>query len=114
MRESLALMLKKLPVEVLALAENGKEAVQLCKELKPDLVFLDVVMSGMSGIEVLSSIRKQLPDTRIIMLTSIAARDTVIKSKELGADAYILKPYDSNLLRRHVNSVFKVINGGAS
>jgi two-component system chemotaxis response regulator CheY len=93
-REALALILESALVNVVGQAGNGQQAIALCAELQPDLVFLDVVMPGMSGMEVLESIRGTSPEAKIVMVTSISERKTVLQSRDLGAYDYVLKPFE--------------------
>jgi DNA-binding response OmpR family regulator len=81
-------------VEVLS-AENGIEAVEIIKELCPDLVLLDVMMPKMDGFEVSVIVRKQLKmsNVRIVMLTSKGQEQDKQKAIEAGADGYITKPF---------------------
>ncbi len=76
-------------------AKNGQEALDLANAHKPDLVMLDVVMPALSGFEVCARM-KQSPATRdivVVMLTGRNSPDEVSKAFELGADAYITKPF---------------------
>ena len=105
MRETVALLLEPMPVTVVGKAGDGNEALGMCRELQPDLVFLDVVMPGMSGIEVLERIKAILPEVTIVMLTSMSERNTVVRSKQLGACDYILKPVAADDLKSKVDRV---------
>lgn len=80
-----------LNIEVIAEAQNGIEAIDLCNSLNPDIALLDINMPMMNGLEVLEKIRATNPETCIIMLTSIADIDSISKAIELGATNYILK-----------------------
>jgi len=76
-------------------AENGKQAVEMYKQLKPDLVFLDIVMPGMNGIETLKAIKKMDPNAKVIMCTAIGQEKIVKTAIKLGADGYIVKPFQA-------------------
>jgi two-component system response regulator (stage 0 sporulation protein A) len=91
-------------VDVVDVARNGKEGLQKINELQPELVVLDLVMPGMDGIFVLEILSKS-SDTKkpMIIITSALGKDaTVIKAMELGADYYIMKPFDYPTLRRRI------------
>jgi len=93
-REALALILKSASIHVVGQAKDGTQAIALCAALHPDLLFLDVIMPGLSGLEVLESIKGTSPGVKIVMVTSISDRKTVLQSKKMGAYDYILKPFD--------------------
>ena len=82
-------------VELLT-ATNGKEALDIIKTEKPDLVFLDVMMPEMNGFEVCSAAKNELAieDIYIIMLTAKGQEFDKAKGKEAGADLYMTKPFD--------------------
>ncbi len=72
-------------------AANGDEALARYAEESPDLVLLDVNLPGMGGLQILEMILAQNPDARVVMLTSLANRQTVEESLRLGAVGYIRK-----------------------
>lgn len=74
-------------------ATNGVDALRLVKKERPHIVVLDILMEGMTGIDVLREIKKSYPKIRVIMLTALEDENTRNKCKELGASAYITKPY---------------------
>jgi two-component system response regulator (stage 0 sporulation protein F) len=77
-------------------ATSGKQALELVKKEEPNIVVLDIVMEGMTGIDVLREIKKMNPKIRVIMLTALEDARTRNICKELGASAYITKPYNFN------------------
>lgn len=82
------------------LAADGVYGMKLFDEQKPDLVLLDIKMSGPNGYQVLESIRQQ-SNVPVIMVTGIRQADTVTKTLNLGADDFIMKPFKpSELLAR--------------
>ena len=76
---------------VVGQANNGYRAVEMCLQLKPDLVLMDIGLPQMDGIEATKKIKISLPDTRIIMLTSHNSSTETIAALASGADAYCLK-----------------------
>lgn len=82
-------------VEILT-ASNGEEALEIIKEQKPDLVFLDVMMPKMNGFEVCKTVKNDLvmQDIYIIMLTAKGQEFDKQKGNEVGADLYMTKPFD--------------------
>ncbi|MBC8457358.1 MAG: sigma-54-dependent Fis family transcriptional regulator [Deltaproteobacteria bacterium] len=74
-------------------AANGEDAIQLIKAKDIDMVFLDVRMPGMNGLEVLKHIRKPKPELRVVMISAFGNTDTVVQAMRLGAYNFIDKPF---------------------
>ena len=72
---------------------NGQEAIEAIKKVKPDIVFLDIVMKGMSGLEVLKHIKNVDKNIKVIMLTIHEEKEVSDQAKKIGADEYITKPF---------------------
>ncbi len=90
--------LKSLDVEFFQ-AENGDVAVDLYKEVSPDLVFLDVIMPVKNGIVALQEIKEVNPDAVVIVVTSVGQEEMIDKAKELGAADFIPKPFKPDQLK---------------
>jgi len=75
-------------------AANGKEALYKVSLEEAQVVLLDIKMPGMSGMEVLSKLSADSPDTCAIMVTSVVDTETAVEAMKLGAYDYILKPFD--------------------
>jgi serine phosphatase RsbU (regulator of sigma subunit) len=75
-------------------AESGEEGINKLREVHPDLVFLDVAMSGMTGIDVLDFIRSQRLDVAVILTTAYSSEQVAIAALRHGADDYLRKPFD--------------------
>lgn len=100
-REELKSMLKSHPqIEVIEEAKNGKEGVELIKELQPDLIFLDVNMPGLSGFDLL----KQLDEIPLVVFIT-AYDEFAIKAFEVDALDYILKPIDPIRLTETIKKI---------
>jgi len=78
-------------VEVVGEAGNGREAVKLIKQLKPDVVLMDVAMSQMNGIEATERINKADKDVRVIILSMHSNEEYVLQAIQAGASGYLLK-----------------------
>ena len=76
-------------------AGDGRECLQTAPTVDPTLVLLDVNMPAMTGWEVLPWLRRKLPDTQIVMLSSLSADGLEQRALWMGADAYITKPIDA-------------------
>ena len=86
-------------------AENGEEAVEKYKELASTIVFLDITMSDMDGIEVVKKIIKIDPEATIVMHTSSSDEEDVRICLEAGAKAYLLKPPNPEKIAEVVEKV---------
>ncbi len=79
-------------------AQDGENALDKIRELRPQLVLLDMIMPGMHGIEVLQEIKKIDPKIGVIMVTVVTNETQAKKAIQLGAYDYITKPVDLNYL----------------
>jgi len=73
-------------------ALNGREGIEAVKNKKPSLVFLDVKMPGMSGLDVLAELKKENINVKVILLTGLAEGEQIDKAKELGISGVLTKP----------------------
>ena len=83
-------------------ARTSDEGLKLVSLSRPDLVLLDILMPGLNGIEVLKRIRSITPTTKVIMVTGNADLPLAREALELGAVAYVDKPFDLAYLKRVV------------
>jgi DNA-binding NarL/FixJ family response regulator len=90
---------------VIAEAGNGQEAFDKARAHRPDIVLMDVRMDGMDGIEACREIRNELPDTKVLMLTSFAEEETVVAALLAGAAGYVLKNVARSRLLEALRSV---------
>jgi two-component system chemotaxis response regulator CheY len=104
-RRVLSTILTKLGHKVVRTASTGTEAVIAYKACNPDVVIMDITMPEMDGIEATEIIVASYPDARIIVATSHAEQDVVIKARSAGAKSYILKPTDADKLRATLETV---------
>jgi DNA-binding response OmpR family regulator len=86
-------------------AQDGYEALELALRLRPDLIILDLMLPGTSGLEVLTQLREQLPvaETRVVVLSAWGHADQAALSA--GADRFVPKPFEPDELRSIVNEV---------
>ncbi|QDU54169.1 response regulator [Aeoliella mucimassa] len=92
MARSVAIVLKDMDFEVVALAHDGFQGVEKYEELRPDVVLLDVTMPNMDGVECLVKLREIDNDARVVMLSAVHDEETVNKCLEYGAIAFLQKP----------------------
>ena len=85
-------------------ATNGPEALKLIRRERPGVVLMDIIMPGMTGIEVLERIRQEKATEHIpvVMLTSVTSSETVIKSLQTGANDYVVKPFSAATIQNRI------------
>lgn len=91
--------------QIVGEASNGKEAVEKYKQLKPDLVTMDIVMPEMDGITAVKEIMKIDPNAKIIMITAVGQEAKVMEALKSGAKGYIVKPFQAPKVIEEVNRV---------
>jgi DNA-binding NarL/FixJ family response regulator len=110
-RQGLARLFQQEPgFECVGTAADGVEAIRLCKELKPDIVLMDVNMPRLNGRQATKEICRQCPGIAIIMLSTFEYEAYVLDSLRSGASAYILKtePFEK------IVSAIRLVHGGGS
>lgn len=103
------LMLRGIDVEI---ALDGEEALARMDEKPPDVVILDVMMPGLSGLEVLKRIRGLHPQTQVILLTGQGSTKEGIEGMRLGAFDYLIKPVDIEEMLERMKEAVKAIRNG--
>lgn len=78
-------------INVVAEAANGREAVRLCEQLRPDIAIVDIAMPQLNGIDATSQIRKASPDTQIMILSMHTDETYILRALSSGAKGYVLK-----------------------
>ena len=79
--------------EVVGMAKGGKEAVDLYRRVRPDLVVLDILMEDGGGMEALATIMKEDPRAKVIMVSALGQDQVQEEARRLGAIGYIRKPF---------------------
>ena len=94
----------------LLFAENGEEALQTIQDEKPNLVFLDVMMPKMNGMEVCYKVKKelQIEDVYIILLTAKGQEVDRQKGLDMGADRYMTKPFDPDEMLKIAEDILNI------
>jgi two-component system, NarL family, response regulator LiaR len=111
-REGLRTLIASEPsLELIGEAANGVEAVALARALGPDVVLMDLVMPGKSGVEAISEIKRDNPNIRILVLTSFSEEQNVFPAIRAGATGYLLKDTSPGQL---VRAIFDVYEGEAA
>ena len=104
-RKFVSLILKQTGQPVIAEAGNGEEALRAYQSDKPDIVLLDVNMPRMDGMETLRKLKEIDPDCVVVMLTSLANRESVERALELGAAGYIRKDTPKDEIARALSEL---------
>lgn len=86
---------------------NGGEALAVLRKGMVDVVFLDVMMPGLDGLSVLKAIKRQTPDTKVVMLTGHATIESAAEGLKMGAHDYILKPVDVEEIVRKIQDALE-------
>jgi DNA-binding response OmpR family regulator len=91
-------------------AQNGEEAFEIIKTEKPQLVFLDVMMPKMNGMEVCRKVKKELElnDVFIVLLTAKGQELDRLKGQEVGADLYMTKPFDPEVILEKAREILSL------
>ncbi len=98
-REGLKLILEtEEDFELVGQAQDGATAVQLAREVEPDLILMDLRMPGMGGIEAIEQIHDANPDTAVVILTTYDEDDLMVRGLQAGARGYLLKDVDRETL----------------
>ncbi len=92
-------------IDVVGDAGDGEAAVAAVERLRPDVVLMDLVMPGLSGVDAIARIREHSPETRVVVLTSFASDDQVIPAVQAGAAAYLLKDVEPTGLEAAIRLV---------
>jgi NarL family two-component system response regulator LiaR len=87
-----------LELEVVGEAADGAQALSLARELRPDVVLMDLLMPGMDGIAATAAIRRELPETEVLALTSVLEDASVVGAVRAGAIGYLLKDTQAEAL----------------
>ncbi len=104
-RQGLRLFLRTDPeLEVVGEAPDGAQALLRAAELRPDIILMDLLMPVMDGIEAIGRLRKELPETEIIALTSVLEDRSVVRAVRAGAIGYLLKDTEADDLCRAIKA----------
>jgi len=110
MRGSLKYIVEGAGHNVVGTAKDGQEALRLCRKLKPDIVTLDILMSGMDGLTALKAIKKEAPGAKAIMVTALGQEEKQEEAFKLGASGYIRKPFKQTEI---VDEIKRVLAGNS-
>jgi DNA-binding NarL/FixJ family response regulator len=91
-------------LEIVGEAADGESALRMARELRPDVVLMDLLMPVMGGVAATAAIRRELPDTEVLALTSVLESSLVIQAVQAGAIGYLLKDAEAPKLRQAIKA----------
>lgn len=106
--EGLQYLLEAYKVNIVGKARNGREAITKAKILMPDIILMDIMMPDMDGIDALKIIKAEMPDIKVIMLTTSDDHEDIFEAIKLGASGYLVKNTDGKEL---INKIKQVEDG---
>ena len=107
--EGIAALISGQPdMKLVAEASNGREAIALTREHRPDIVLMDLQMSGMNGLDATMSICAEFRDTKVIVLTTYSGDVQILRALKAGARAYLLK----NLVAKELLATIRAVHAG--
>jgi two-component system chemotaxis response regulator CheY len=105
MRAMIGDILKQAGFEVVGEAETGVQAVERYRELRPDLVTMDIVMPDMGGIDAVRAIIAEFPDAQILMCSAMGQQALVVEAVQAGARDFVVKPFQPSRVLEAVQRV---------
>jgi two-component system NarL family response regulator len=108
-RQGFAALINTVPdMTVIAEGTNGRQAVELYREHRPDIVLIDLRMPVMSGVEAITAIRREFPAARLIVLTTYDGDEDIYRSLQAGAQGYLLK----DMFFEELESAIRTVHAG--
>ena len=104
-RKSLSAILTSYGYSNISEVSNGEDAVNFCKEHKPQLIFLDIVMPVKDGVTATKEIMSFNPDSKIIIVSSVGTQTHIKEAIKAGAKDFIQKPLDEDLLKQVLENI---------
>ena len=105
MRTMISDILNQAGFEIVGEAESGLQAVQKYRELKPDLVTMDIVMPDMGGIDAVREITQDDPSARVLMCSAMGQQALVVEAIQAGAKDFVVKPFQPSRVLEAVQRV---------
>lgn len=99
-------------LEVVAMASNGVEAIEKFRELRPDIVTMDLTMPEMGGIECVERLVEIDPDVIILVVSALSDKSTAIEALKKGANGFLCKPFSEDELNKAFRELMQEANYG--
>jgi two-component system chemotaxis response regulator CheY len=106
-RRSIERQLKMPKISTILQAANGREAIEMFLEHRPDFVTMDITMPEMDGLTCVSKIMAIQPETRIMVISALGDAETAIEAVERGANEYVFKPFSESELNQALRNLFE-------
>jgi two-component system chemotaxis response regulator CheY len=107
MRRTIEKNLTEYDLEIVGMAANGVEAIEMVKEHMPDVVTLDITMPEMDGLACLDEIMKIHPSSKVMIITALSDKLTGLQALDKGARGFLYKPVNANDLEQAFNKLLK-------
>ncbi len=104
-RKILGDVLRSMGLEVVGEAVNGEDGFLKYKELKPDIVTMDITMPVMTGLESLLLIKHENPDAKVVMITAAGQKNNLMQAVKAGAEEFLTKPLEESEIRRVIGEI---------
>lgn len=101
-----SLLTSKYGMEVVGEADNGVAAISMAREVQPDVILMDLVMPSKNGIEATKEIKRELPGSRVLILTSFSDEEQIISAVRAGAVGYVLKDASTDELVHAIHGAY--------
>ena len=111
MRSSLKYIVENGGHKVIGMAKDGQEALEIYRKSRPDVVTMDILMTGMDGFTALKAIMKEDPEAKVIMVTAVGNEDRQEQARKMGASGYIRKPFKQTDIVDEIKRVLHQGNG---
>jgi NarL family two-component system response regulator LiaR len=105
-RGLIAFLKNETDLEIIAEAQDGREAIEKCEDIQPDVILMDLIMPGLGGVAATRMILERWPDIRVLALTSFQEKDLVQEALQAGATGYLLKNVSGKELADAIRSTF--------
>lgn len=106
-RKMLKDSLTRMGLEVVGEAVNGEDGFLKYKELKPDIVTMDITMPVMNGLESLLLIKHENPDAKVVMITAAGQKSNLMQAVKAGAEEFLTKPLEEEEIHRVIGEIVK-------
>lgn len=105
-----AILAQDAEFEITGMAQNGKEAYELCRETMPDVVLMDMRMPEYDGVYGIQNIKSDFPKIKVLVLTTFDDEETINAAMQNGADGYILKEMEDGKIIQSIKSVYEGVS----
>lgn len=107
-RDSLSMIFSLEPdIEVSGCAADGNQAIELCRKHRPDMVLMDIRMPGCDGVMATRVIKSEMPQTRVVLLTTFTDEEYIMSALKMGAEGYLLKSTPAAVIVERIRTAVK-------